>query len=155
MLKKLLIVSSVLVCNVAVAQRLDRTEINRIIKGLNPITLKNQGQDGVWFSNADAEKILGILEQKLPQALDIIDAQDQQLASYKLAIDLYRSTISSYDQYADYNKQMLDTALKYFPELRPPTQPWYEKPALIYIGGVLTGAAVVVISAYALSTVHK
>ena len=136
------------------AQKLDRTEITKSIKGLKPVALKNQGQDGVWFQSSDAEKILDLLEHKLPEALDIIDAQDQQVVSLNAAVNLYKLTIQSYSDYANYNKDMLNTALKYFPELRPPEPPFYKEPVFTYFMGVLSGAAIIVISAYVLDKTH-
>ena len=148
---RLLITLGILACSFnAYAEKLDRTEINKALRDLKPVPLKNQGQDGIWFSTTDAEKLLGLIEKKLPQALDIIDAQDSQIATLKTSVDLYKATVSSYNDYATYNKNMLDTALKYFPELKPPEFPWYEKPAVTYIGGILTGAAIIVVSAYVL-----
>jgi len=152
---RLLIVLLILIFSSSVyAQKIDRTEITKAVKDLKPIVVKNQGIDGVWFSTGDAERLLNLVEKRLPQALDIIDAQDQQIISLNSAMNLYKLTIQSYNEYANYNKDMLNTALKYFPELRPPEPPFYKEPVVVYIGGVLTGAAIIVISAYTLNKIH-
>jgi hypothetical protein len=144
MLKRLLVVLGIWACSTtAYADKLDRTEINKLIKGLNPVVLKYQGQDGIWFSAADAEKILEALQKKLPLALDIIDSQDSQIATLKTSVDLYKATVASYSDYANYNKSMLDTALKYFPDLRPPEEPFYSKPSVVFISGVVVGVGTV------------
>ena len=155
MLKRLLIVLGILGFNGSVvAQKIDRAALNQAIHDIKPVPLKYQNQDGVWFSTTDAEKVLGLISDKLPKALDIIDAQDQEIASFKTTVNLYKATITSYNEYADYNKNMLDTALKYFPELRPPEYPWYEKPASTYVAGVITGIVVVTVSAYVLGNIN-
>jgi len=152
---RLLSVFAVLVFSSSVyAQKIDRAEITKAVKDLKPVVVKNQGADGIWFSTGDAEKLLNLVEKKLPLALDIIDAQDQQITSLNTAINLYKLTIQSYNEYANYNKDMLNTALKYFPELRPPEPPFYKQPVVVYIGGVLTGAAIIVVSAYVLDKTH-
>jgi len=136
----LLVVLGIWACSATVyAEKLDRTEINKLIKGLNPVALKYQDKDGVWFSASDAERIAEALQKKLPLALDIIDNQDTQITALKTSVDLFKATVKSYDDYADYNKSMLDTALKYFPELKPPELPFYEKSPIAFIGGVVVG----------------
>jgi hypothetical protein len=144
MLKRLLVVLGIWACSTtAYADKLDRTEINKLVRGLNPVVVKYQGQDGVWFSTSDAEKIIEALQKKLPLALDIIDTQDSNIATLKTTVDLYKATVASYSDYATYNKSMLDTALKYFPDLRPPETPFYEKPSLVFVGGMIAGVGMV------------
>jgi hypothetical protein len=153
MLKKLLLVLGTLACNTASAGKLDRSEINKLVKGLTPVVVKYQGQDGVWFSLSDAEKITEALQNRLVLALDIIDDQDSQIASLKTTVDLYKATVMSYNEYANYNKAMLDTALKYFPDLRPPETPFYEKSQVAFVGGVIAGVGMVWLTSQVIANV--
>ena len=146
MLTKLLSVFVILVSNIAYASDLDRIQLRKDIQGITPIVLVNNGVKGIWFNTTDADKILQILEIKLPQALDIIDAQSNQITLANKSIDLYKTSNAQYKELADYNRQMYDTAMKYFPDIKPPETPWYESHKTIFLEGVVIGVAAIITS---------
>ena len=146
MLIKLLSVFVILISSTAYAVDLDRTQLRKDLQGINPIPSLNNNIKGIWFSSADADKILQILEVKLPQALDIIDAQSAQIENSNKAIDLYKTSNNQYKDLADYNRKMYDTAMKYFPDIKPPETPWYKSRTVLFVEGVVTGVAVILVS---------
>jgi hypothetical protein len=146
MLIKLLSVFVILISSTAYAVDLDRTQLRKDLQGINPIPSLNNNIKGIWFSSADADKILQILEVKLPQALDIIDAQSAQVENNNKAIDLYKTSNNQYKDLADYNRKMYDTAMKYFPDIKPPETPWYKSRTVLFVEGVVTGVAVILVS---------
>jgi uncharacterized membrane protein len=150
MLKRLLIVFVLLISSSAHADQLNREQLRKIVQGLNPVVVKNNGQDGIWFTKIDSERILEVLEKRLPLALDIIDAQDRQIESLKSSVDSYKSSLVLYQEYSTYNLKMFEVAMKSVPDLKPPELMWYEKPATTFTYGVVTGIAIVVTSAYIL-----
>lgn len=155
MLMRLLIVLGILAySNLAIAEKIDRTEINKIIKSLSPVSLKYDNKDGIWFSSEQAEGLLWLIETKLKQSLDLIESQDLQIIALKECNSLYKLSIANYMSYADFNKQMLDSALSYFPELEPPTYAWYKGRTASYIYGVLTGTVIIITSAYVVQKVN-
>ena len=87
---RFLIVLIIFVFNsTALAEKLDRAEINKSLQDIQSISLKHKGKSGVWFSEQDSDKILILVEEKLPQALDIIDGQDREILLLKNAIKSY------------------------------------------------------------------
>ena len=87
MLMRLLIVWGILAFSIdASAEKLNRSELNKVLENLHPVKVKHQGKNGIWFSEEEAEGILGILDEKLPLALDIIDNQDIQIKALGAAI---------------------------------------------------------------------
>jgi len=134
---------------------LNRDEIKKDLKAIKSVTMAKDGVAGVWFDLGSADIILQMIEVKLPKALDIIDAQTEQINSLKLAVDQYKLSIDQYKDLATYNKNMLDIALKYFPDLKPPEYSWYEKPVSTFIYGILVGAAIIVTSSYVLDNIKQ
>jgi hypothetical protein len=156
MLKRLLIVFVGLISSSANAEELNRDQLRKLVTGLNPIVTKNNGQDGVWFPKTDAERILEILEKRLPLALDIIDAQGKQIEALKGSVESYKASMALYQEYSEYNLKMFDVAMKSFPDLKPPELGWYEKPSTTFVYGVVVGVVLVVTSAYVLDkSLHK
>ena len=120
MLKRLLIVFVGLISSSANAEELNRDQLRKLVTGLNPVVTKNNGQDGIWFPKTDAERILEILEKRLPLALDIIDAQGKQIEALKGSVESYKASTALYQEYSEYNLKMFDVAMKSFPDLKPP-----------------------------------
>ncbi len=148
MLMRFLIVLTILVYSAtASAQQLDRAEINKALQSIKSVPLKHKGQDGVWFSVDDADKLLQLVQKKLPQALDTIDAQTEQAKALNIAIDAYKTSNNQYLKVAELTMSALDVALKYIPQIIPPNPPWYKSGKAVYIYGVLTGAGAVIGSA--------
>jgi hypothetical protein len=141
---KFLIVSILLAFSSVVhAQDIDRAAINEGLKNVRSVTLKHNGQEGVWFPKKDAEFLLDLVSTKLKLSLDIIDNQNIQIAALKSAVDGYKQSKDSYAELADFNRTMFDTAMKHLPELNPPEPSWYESPKATFIYGVVLGGAVV------------
>lgn len=149
MLKKLLIVLVSFVSS-ANASELDRTQLRKLTEGLTPVVVKNNGKDGIWFSTTDGDRILEVLEKRLPMALDIIDAQDKQIESLKSSVDSYKTSLALYQEYSTYNLKMFEVAMKSVPDLKPVELSWYEKPHATFTYGVVVGVILVVTSAYVL-----
>jgi hypothetical protein len=151
MLMRLLIVLVGLAYSTSVHAQINRAEINKALKSINPpVKIKHQGKDGLWFPEDEAETILRLLEEKLPQALDLIDSQEKQAAALKSAIEGYKAASTSYKDVANFNQNALKVALSYFPELNPPKYSWYEGRTAFYMYGVLTGVTVIIVSAWVL-----
>ena len=154
MLMRLLIVLGTLAFSIpAYSDDLNRSAINRELQTLNPVKLRHSGRDGVWFSEKNAEIIYLIIDDKLSKAFDLIDTQSYQIKVLKSSIDSYKESVRLYSEYAEYNRQMLEVALKYFPKLEQPKLSWYETRTSSYIYGVLTGVAIIVTSAYVLDQI--
>lgn len=152
---KLLIVLSILVydINVSAQEKLDRTSINNDLKKLDPITIEYNGQQGTWFPTDQAEIVLNLLD-KLVLSLDIIDQQTIKIEALNKSIFLYKESISFYEQYGNLNKQMIDVSLKYLQEFQQPEYAWYENRVAMYFYGILTGAIIIITSAYVLDLVQ-
>jgi len=137
------------------AEKLDRTEINRALKSLKPTQVKFQGKDGVWFSEDQAEIVLGLLEDKLPSALDLIDSQDMQITALKNAVNAYKISTNSYKETATYYQQGLNDVLQAFPKLKPVQYSWYEDRTATYIYGIITAAGTIALSAWILDKAQE
>ena len=136
----------------ASAEELNREEINKLLRSVQSVPIKHNGKDGVWFSANDAEALLSILETKLPAAFNIIDEQSKQIALLESSIASYKASNEQYKSLVDLNRQMFDTAMKYLPDLNPPQPAWYETPKATYIYGIITGAVIIVGSAWVLDS---
>lgn len=151
MLMRLLIVLGSFAFSTTVfAEKLDRSKINTVLSNLNPQKVSHEGKEGVWFPTEEAGGVLWLLEEKLPESLDLVDLQDTQIIALKAALNSYKSAATLYKDTATFNQQALKIALSYFPELSPPQLSWYEGKPAFYIYGVLTGIAIVVVSAWVL-----
>jgi len=125
------------------ADQLDRTEINRSLSQIKSISLKHQGQDGVWFPRQDAEFLLDLVSTKLKLSLDIIDNQNTQIDALKSAVEGYKQSNKSYLELAELNRKMFDTAMQHIPNLNPPEPSWYENTKATFIYGLVVGGVVV------------
>jgi hypothetical protein len=153
---RLLVVLGILAfSSVSYAEKLDRGKINKVIKNLNPVKVEYQGKEGVWFSVEEAESVLWLVEEKLSQALDIIDSQDIQIIALNSAKDSYKISNKSYADTAKFSLEALKVSLSYFPDLKPPEYSWYEGKTAFYIYGVLSGVVVIVGSAWVLSKIDE
>ncbi len=133
---------------------LDRTEINNRLRGLRSTNTTLNNIEGIWFPKRDAERLLSLVEETLPQALDIIDHQTKQIEALDHAIKSYKESIDWYIQYANHNRQMLDISLKNFRDFQQPQYAWYENRIATYIYGILSATAVLLTSAYLLDQIQ-
>jgi len=153
MLTRLLIASVILISSPVFADELDRAQLNKDLKGINPTVVTYNGQKGIWFTTEDGDKILQLVEKKLPLALDIIDVQNKQVLALQESIDLYRKSSLEYKEVAEMNRKMFDTAMNSLPNLKPPTTLWYENHKFVYVMGVLSGIGVMVAASYIIKSI--
>lgn len=125
------------------ATQLDRTEINNTLSTIHSVPLPNKGQDGIWFPKADAELLLDLVSGKFRLALDTIDEQTTEISALTAAVNSLKVSNQSYQDLANLNKQMFDTAMATIPKLVPPAPAWYENSKATYVYGVVTGGILV------------
>jgi hypothetical protein len=133
---------------------LDRVEINNTLKNIWSEDVTHNDVDGVWFAKESAERLLFIIEKTLPTALDLIDLQINQIKALRLAVKSYKESVNWYIEYADYNRQMLDVALKNLKNFQQPQYAWYEDRIAVYVYGILTATTILLTSAYLLDQIQ-
>lgn len=144
---KSLIALIVLACNVAYAAPLNiplRTD-------LKPVALKYENRSGVWFVNEDAEYLLKLRMDTVPQLITVVNKYDAlttdlnlQLIDAKIIIDAKTKQIDQYKILTDSQSAQLQKCL----ETR---EKWYNSRTLWFTAGLVAGAAG---TGYLVSLVH-
>ena len=136
----------------AQAAKIDRTEINNLLKQIKSQPLLHDAQTGIWLDPYSGEIVLDLLENKLRLALDIIDDRDEQLKVQKGIADNFIKIIGNYEYVMkEYTETVDKTLEKITHEIEIP---WYKKPAFMYAYGVATATVVFGVSVYTLDKVR-
>ena len=134
-----LLISIVLVCSTARAQTPAAPQfvLDLNLKGIKSVPLVNAGAKGVWFSEADASKILQVVEDKIPQLVTLVNDQDSKMAALQLAVNKYKDTTTALNQVADDRLQIINNLNNL---LKPPEPtPWYKSSEFWFVSGVVIG----------------
>ena len=123
------------------------------LKGIKSQAIPVNGVSGVWFNATDADKILQVLQVKVPHALALIKDQDLKLVTLQFAIDHYKLANDSLSSLADNCNSTIDKVMKM--KVPSETTPFYKEPHFVFISGIVVGASLTMGIVYASTNIVK
>ena len=137
-----LLISIVLACSLSSTAKADDFQLGVSLKDLKTQVVVNNGVKGVWFNEQDADKVLQVIEVKIPQMIALMGDYNTKLVALQSAVNSYKSANNDLTQASTFHQQMIDNMLKI---TKPPDPvPWYKTTEFMYIAGIVTGVAATV-----------